>query len=86
MLETLLRRGVEVLTASIFILVLMKSLKSSGKTGSAKSAETQADAESEMDMELLARASVDELLKSDPERVGEVLSSWARGEQTVGSK
>lgn len=86
MLETLLRRGVEVLTASIFILVLMKSLKSAGKGQAAKVAGAKAQAEAEMDVELLARASVDELLKSDPERVGEVLSSWARGEQTVGSK
>jgi len=85
MLETLMRRGVEVLTASIFILVLMKSLKSSSKPAPGEPGSPDAP-EAELDMELLARANVDELVKTDPERVGEILTAWARGEQTTGAK
>jgi flagellar biosynthesis/type III secretory pathway M-ring protein FliF/YscJ len=82
MMETLLRRGVEILTALVFIVLLLKSLKGSKKAG----AVVTPQAKDEIDPEMLARAHVDELLKSDPDRVGEILSSWARGEEMAGTR
>ena len=94
MLETLLTRGVEILTAVVFLFFLAKSLKSAAK-GSGEAAapamvrrvgpdgtvtEVPATQESEIDPELLARLQIEQLLDSDPEKVGQILSSWARGE------
>jgi flagellar M-ring protein FliF len=81
MLETMLRRGVEIVTALVFIALLIKTLRNSSK-GSKKDVVVPQSHE-EVDAEMLARASVDELLKSDPDRVGEILSSWARGEEAL---
>jgi len=39
----------------------------------------------EADPELLARARVEELVKSDPRRVGEILSRWASEESLARS-
>ena len=87
MIENLMRRGVEIVSALVFVFILLKSLKTSTKSASAgESGGANADDGGEIDHELLARANVDELLKSDPDRVGEILSSWARGEDLVESK
>ncbi len=74
---TLLRRGVEIVSALAFVLLLLRSLK--GVRGEAATP-TSPPSEPEIDPELLARAQVEELLKSDPKRVGAILSSWVRGE------
>ena len=81
-IETLLRRGVEIASALVFLVLLWKSLQGSKRE---RTAAAQPGAEAGVDAELLARAQVDELLKSDPARVGEILSRWAR-EEPVGTK
>lgn len=80
MMRMIVRRGVEIAVAAVFIFLLLSSLKSSkgaaavAATGSAG----DADDEPELDPELLAQAQVQDLLTSNPERVGEILSQWAR--------
>ncbi len=81
---TLLRRGVEIVSALAFVLLLLKSLKMAAKDSPAEAAPTSA--ETAVDPELLARAHVEELLKSDPKRVGAILSSWVRGEGVSGAR
>lgn len=88
MMEMLLQRGVEIASALVFLVLLAKSLKGPKKGvevaagGEGGTGETTAAAA--VDPELLARAQIDELLRSDPSKVGEILSRWAR-EETVTS-
>jgi flagellar M-ring protein FliF len=82
LVETLLRRGIEIASALVFLVLLLRTLKGT-KTGKQAAARPSGDAE-QVDVELLARAQVDELLKSDPARVGEILSRWAREEPVAG--
>lgn len=84
LLETLLRRGLEIVSAVVFLVLLFRTLRSSRKEKPA--AGQVSEAEGLVDVELLARAQVDELLKSDPNRVGEILSRWAREEPVAGPK
>ncbi len=83
MMELLLRRGVEIVTALVFVVLLLSSLRSARKSAARAKSEA-ASPETELDPELLAQAQVQELLTGDPERVGEILSSWAR-EEKVGT-
>jgi len=76
MTRMIIRRGVEIVVAVVFIFLLLSSLRSSKK--SASGAAAVEDDETEVDPELLAQAQVQELLTSDPKRVGEILSQWAR--------
>jgi len=85
MVDKLLRRGVEIVTALVFVVLLLKSLKTSRKDAKAETA-ALARTEEPVDAELLARARVDELLRSDPDKVGEILSAWAREEELTGSR
>lgn len=75
----LLENGVQVLAAVAFLFVLMRAIKSSSAALKAKSA-ARADGEDAY-LDELARAQIDELIKSDPDRVGEILSQWAREER-----
>ncbi len=88
LIEKLLERGVEILTSLVFLVLLLRSLKRSKPTGDEiqPAGSATAKAEDGLDPEMLARAQIDELLKSDPQKVGDILSSWARHEQKVGSK
>ncbi|MFT5284030.1 MAG: flagellar biosynthesis/type III secretory pathway M-ring protein FliF/YscJ [Planctomycetota bacterium] len=86
MVEMLLERGVEILSAVAFLFILMKSLKGASK-GEAPP-ETTAEAvgalsEDEEMLERLAQAQIDELVKSDPERVGRILTAWAGNEKAA---
>jgi len=78
----LLERGVEIVAAIAFLLVLLKSLKRSkpsttdAATVNANSS-AAAEAEPEVDLELLAKKQIEELVQSDPARVGALLASWA---------
>jgi len=88
--ELLLTRGVEIVAALAFALVLLKSLKGGEKRSPARSRSTEpAQAggvgAAEPDPALLARAEIDELVRSDPRRVGEILSRWAN-EETAGAR
>jgi len=81
LVEMLIRRGVEIAVALVFVVLLLKSLKgASSVRRAAVRAAASADAGDTVDPELLARAQVEKLLQSEPGRVGEILSSWARGE------
>ena len=91
-MELLLTRGVEIVAALAFVLVLLKSLKGpksagakggSGARGGAGGADTEPQVE--LDPALVARAQIDELVKSNPRKVGEILSRWA-SEDTVGAR
>lgn len=88
MMEMLLQRGVEIVSALVFLVLLAKSLKGPRRgaevvTGGEGPGGDEGGQEA-VDPEQLARAQIDELLRSDPSRVGEILSRWAR-EETVTS-
>ena len=79
--ELLLERGLEIACGLVFLVLLVKSLKSARKTaGTGAKGRTAPVSEEGVDPEVLARVQVEELLKSDPARVGEILSRWAREE------
>ena len=89
-MELLLTRGVEIVAALAFILVLLKSLKPSSKTDGASGrgaggASSEPDATHEPDPAMVARAQIEELVRSNPRKVGEILSRWA-SEDTVGAR
>lgn len=83
MMAMLLERGVEILAAGAFLLVLLKSLKK----GVAKPEEVAAATspldlinEEDLDLDMLARKHVEQMLEEDPEKVAALLSRWALGE------
>jgi flagellar biosynthesis/type III secretory pathway M-ring protein FliF/YscJ len=85
LVEKLLRHGVEIVSALVFLGLLLKTLK--GSKGARGSATAAASARPDgVDPELLARVQVDELLKSDPARVGEILARWAREEPVASGR
>lgn len=85
-LELLLERGLEVLAGLVFVVVLLKSLKGA-RAALSRAAETSGAVAQlpAVDPELLARVRVEELIQSDPERVGEILSRWALEDEPVGA-
>jgi len=89
LLELALERGVEIVAALAFLVMLMKSIKTSKKkTNEAiagmQAGQRDAEQEPEVDLELLARRHVEELLETDPARVGELLSKWASEPASTG--
>ena len=81
--ELLLERGLEIACGLVFLVLLLKSLKSARKSsagGTQRRAASTAAEDGGVDPEVLARVQIEELLKSDPARVGEILSRWAREE------
>ncbi|MEO0650960.1 MAG: flagellar M-ring protein FliF C-terminal domain-containing protein [Planctomycetota bacterium] len=91
MVELLLTRGVEIVSALAFVVLLFVSLKGAKHAGAAQAEEEASAAaaaggpggagglaDEEIDPELLAIRQVEQLLETDPERVGKILSSWAR--------
>jgi flagellar biosynthesis/type III secretory pathway M-ring protein FliF/YscJ len=91
----LLQHGVELLAATVFLFIALKTLKGS-KRGTLTAAHGSGAPPSglavhsvrrglsahepddvEPDPELIARMRVEELVRSDPRRVGEILSRWA---------
>ncbi len=100
MVEMLLEYGVEIVAAIGFLVLLLRTLKSSAHdkaagnaggaggprgAGGSGAAAYGADGE-ELDPEALARAQVEELVRSDPERVGEILARWVREGETAESR
>ena len=86
LVRTLLERGLEIASAIVFLVLLFRTLRGSRKEKRpAAAGQPAAEGEAQVDAELLARAQVDELLRSDPARVGEILSRWAR-EEPVGGR
>lgn len=96
-LELLLTRGVEIVSALAFVTVLLLSLRGARGAraapagapargaGSSAVAGAITDLAGEVDPALLARAQIDELVRSNPRRVGEILSRWA-SEETAGAR
>ena len=95
MVKLLLERGVEIVSALAFLVLLVTSIKG-GKKAAAKAgaqagapssgeaiahasgaAHAEAHAQAvEIDPDALARAQIEELVRTDPRRVGEILSRW----------
>jgi len=87
LLEMLLGRGVEIVSAVAFLVLLMKTLRGGRKTAApSKGAPAARPDEKGYDPELVARAQIDELLRSDPARVGEILSRWVREEPVTSGR
>lgn len=108
MMETLLQRGVEIVSAIAFLGLLATSLKGSkkgaaaagaghapalagaggpvGSAGSSGGATTMVNSDGsamDVDPEVLARAQIEELVRTDPRRVGEILSRWVDEKATA---
>lgn len=80
MVELLLERGVEIVAAIGFLFLLVRSLRSArAAPASAPAGTVEVDGEP-IDPERLAAARVEELVRSDPARVSEILARWARDE------
>ncbi|MEM7515622.1 MAG: hypothetical protein AAF368_01680, partial [Planctomycetota bacterium] len=95
MVSVLLERGVEIVAALAFVIVLLRSLRGGsgtkkqadesvqtpGETSTAAAAGSATSAAgeelSEEELERLAVAQVEALVKTDPDRVAEILSRWA---------
>jgi flagellar biosynthesis/type III secretory pathway M-ring protein FliF/YscJ len=91
-LALLLERAVEIVAALAFVIILFRGLKrgqrklepavktSAGQVGRATKAVGETISDEDIDMDMLARAHVNELLESDPEKVSTLLSRWALGD------
>ena len=81
----------ELVAAVAFIVILFKSLRGGSKrkaqaeATSAQEAAAERERPVEIDPEALAREQVEGLIQTDPERVGKILSRWAREDKLVGS-
>jgi hypothetical protein len=99
MLEMLLERGVEIASALVFLFLLITSLKGSKKGGAAAPSTVSGarssggggssggsggeSGDASVDPEVLARAQIEELVRTDPRRVGEILSRWIDEKSTA---
>jgi flagellar M-ring protein FliF len=77
-----LERGVELLSAAAFLVVLLLGLKRARAAGKAYSTGAGVEGNTgepglSLDAQALARAQIEELVRTDPRRVGEILSRWA---------
>lgn len=77
MVEMLVERSVEIVAALVFLFVMFRALKGVAARKPGVDAMASTAKEDEEMLELLARGSVEELIKNEPERVGAVLSRWA---------
>jgi flagellar biosynthesis/type III secretory pathway M-ring protein FliF/YscJ len=90
-----LEHGLEILVGIAFLFMLGKSLKGARSAGEAaegigagggesspgRSSTQSEGANEEVDLDALARAHIEELLQSEPERVSALLSRWALSEE-----
>ncbi|MCC7011018.1 MAG: hypothetical protein IT454_00535 [Planctomycetes bacterium] len=100
MMEMLVKRGVEIVSAIVFLVLLLTSLKGSKKkaegavrvaggavlastAGGSSGAASGDENAAAIDPEVLARAQIEELVRSDPRRVGEILSRWVDEKATA---
>ena len=86
MVEMLLEHGVEIVAAIGFLFLLLRTLKSTAGVGQSAEETEAAKRDAALDPEALARAQAEELVRSDPERVAEILALWARDLDTTGSR
>jgi hypothetical protein len=74
--EMLMERGVEIAVAGALLFLLFRALR--GAKSAAKAADARPDnVDEERWIEMLARSRVEDLVKTDPDRLGEILSRWA---------
>jgi flagellar biosynthesis/type III secretory pathway M-ring protein FliF/YscJ len=91
MTQLLIERGVEIAAAVAFLALLFTSLRGSRKEGGSELAGAATAATSgggpggdaSIDPEALARAQIEELVRTDPRRVGEILSRWVDEKATA---
>ncbi len=76
-LGLVLEHGIEVIAALGFLFILMKALKSGSPAAAAGDDNGDDEELSEVEIERLAIAQVENLVKNDPERVAQILSAWA---------
>jgi flagellar biosynthesis/type III secretory pathway M-ring protein FliF/YscJ len=80
----IIERAVEIVAALAFVFVLLRSLKRSQRVIALPEEKKQSLSdfipEEKIDLDVLARAHVDELLRTNPEKVSKLLSRWASGE------
>ncbi|MFT5048651.1 MAG: flagellar biosynthesis/type III secretory pathway M-ring protein FliF/YscJ [Chlamydiales bacterium] len=96
--ELLIERGVEIVAALGFLFILMKSLKKSDKAAAQRVAVSGSGpeavrarmasefADEDVDVGMLAKQQISDLLANDPDRVSAILSRWALDDTFVGSK
>lgn len=77
MLGLVLKHGIEVIAALGFLFVLLKTLKGGDAKNAAGGEAADNEDLNEVELERLAIAQVEELVRSEPERVAEILSAWA---------
>ena len=80
LVETLIQRGVEIAAAIAFLFVLLKSLKGLPKKSEPKGGVAGVGDTAGGDaayIEMLAKTEIQELVKSEPEKVSAILSRWA---------
>lgn len=96
--ELLLKRGVEIASALVFLFVLFKALKSvprsaskpqqalAGGSGGASVLDEGPiglDKNDPKYLEMLARRQIEELVKTEPDKVGTILSRWVSDQETL---
>lgn len=75
-LEMLTKRGLELAVAGVLIFLLFRAVKGVKRAAEAGDAPPD-NVDEDRWIELLARSRVEDLVKSDPERLGAILSRWA---------
>jgi len=85
MTELLMRRGVEIAVAGALLFLLFKALRG-GKRTPAESEQRPENVDEDRWIEMLARSRVEDLAKSDPEKLGAILSRWAAEEEVPREK
>lgn len=93
MMELLLKRGVEIASALVFLFVLFKALKGVPKASARANQDAGGVAIDEgpvgLDqndpkyLEMLARRQIEELVKTEPDKVGTILSRWVSDQETL---
>lgn len=93
MVELLLQRGVEIAAALAFLFVLFKALKGAPRVekrklegalaGAGVASEPQIDPNDPKFLDLLARRQIEELVRTEPEKVGTLLSRWVADQETL---
>lgn len=94
MMELVVQRGVEIVAAVLFLFVLLKALKGAPRAERRKTdgmlvAAGVNDAGPEIDqndpkyLDMLARRQIEELVKTEPEKVGTLLSRWVADQETL---
>jgi flagellar M-ring protein FliF len=88
--ELLLTHGVELFAGLAFVFVLLKTLRSTSNKQDGGAAQEgnlggfgpdgESEHLSETELELLARVQIEELVRTKPERVSEILAQWAAEE------